>query len=673
MTTATASAAKIDEPTASAIRSALAAAQKGRFDEACLTAERALANGGDPVALNALLGAFRIGSGDHETAIQHLEIAHAGRPLDVRIAMNLATALTKTSQLERAFAIASAELAFSDPSLQLARLRGYLADQLGQFDLAIAAYEHVVRLAPQDWASWNNLGNARVAAGDFQLGAADIERANELEPDSPPTRLNLARAYWRGGDLVRAEQILRRAADDFPDDAKPLMDLHDLLKELERNDELLPVLDRAVAREPGNVELLLTRASHLGLQFKMEEAEAAFRDVLRVDPVNEEAFVGLAVLWEHNKPSALAELVEEAEGKSVGPNALNLLRAYRARRAKHYSEAVEALNLIEPDFESLRRYELLGQMLEKLEDYDGAFAAFGQMNKIQSQDPSRPLDRAARMREAVRDQIAKTTQEWFGSWKAGPVALERRAPVFLVGFPRSGTTLLDTILMGHPGTVVLEERPVISRLKDEMGGFEAIQSLDESAIRDAQQRYLEIAAEYADIPSDRLIIDKSPLLLNEAVFIHRIFAEAPFLFAVRHPADVLASCFVANFNLNNSMANFLHLDTAAAFYDATMSNWENARQVLPLRVHTVAYEQMVQDPHGVLRPVVETLGLDWHEDMLDHTKTAAERGVITTASYAQVTQPIYTHSVGRWERYRKHLEPVLPVLAPWIEKFGYMT
>jgi len=168
-----------------------------------------------------------------------------------------------------------------------------------------------------------------------------------------------------------------------------------------------------------------------------------------------------------------------------------------------------------------------------------------------------------------------------------------------------------------------------------------------------------------------VLIDKLPLLLNEAAFIHRIFPNATFLLALRHPADVLTSCFVANFNLNDAMCNFLRLDTAAEFYDLTFRTWENARQVLPLKVHTVIYEQMVQDPPAILRPVVEALGLEWHEGMLDHTKTAAERGLIRTASYAQVTQPIYTRSVGRWERYRKHLEPVLPVLAPWIEKFGY--
>jgi hypothetical protein len=231
--------------------------------------------------------------------------------------------------------------------------------------------------------------------------------------------------------------------------------------------------------------------------------------------------------------------------------------------------------------------------------------------------------------------------------------------------------LLDTILMGHPDTVVMEEQPVINRLKAELGGFEAIAAMDETAIRNARRRYFEIAAEYADLSTGSVLIDKLPLLLNEGAFIHRLFPDALFLFALRHPADVLTSCFVANFNLNNAMCNFLRLDTAAEFYDLTMKTWENARKVFPLDVHTVVYEKLVEDPPAILRPVVEAMGLEWREDMLDHTKTAAERGLIKTASYAQVTQPIYTRSIGRWERYREHLEPVLPVLAPWIEKFGY--
>ena len=172
----------LDETTTAAIRQALGAAQMGRIADACRTAEHALASGGDRIALNALLGALRIGNDEHEAAIRHLEIAHAGRPADPRIALNLATALAKAGQMDRALAAASPNIALADPSLQLARLRGYLADQLSRFDEAIAAYEHVVGSAPQDWASWNNLGNARLAAGDLERGIADLERAISLEP-----------------------------------------------------------------------------------------------------------------------------------------------------------------------------------------------------------------------------------------------------------------------------------------------------------------------------------------------------------------------------------------------------------------------------------------------------------------------------------------------------------
>jgi hypothetical protein len=225
--------------------------------------------------------------------------------------------------------------------------------------------------------------------------------------------------------------------------------------------------------------------------------------------------------------------------------------------------------------------------------------------------------------------------------------------------------------MGHPDVVVMEEQPVIKRLGLEVGGFEAIAAMTEAQVRVAQQRYFEIASEYADLDRGRLLVDKSPMLMNDAAFIYRLFPSAPFILAVRHPADVLLSCFVSNFRLNNSMSNFTRLDTAAEFYDLTFANWENTRAVLPLDVRPIVYEQMVEDPSGIIRPLVEGLGLAWHEDMLDHTKTAANRGIITTVSYAQVTEPIYRRSVGRWERYRKHLAPILPVLQPWAEKFGY--
>ena len=671
MTTQTASSSRIDEQTAAAIRQALAAAQRGQLSDACVIAEGALASGADPVAINALLGSLRLRLGDVEEAVRHLEYAQQRRPSDIRIASNLANALALDGRLDRALEVASRELALADSSLQLARIRGFVADQLQDFAAAVEALEHVVRAAPEDWESWNNLGNARVQLSDFDGAVAALEQAVKLASASAPCRLNLARAYRLSGDAEAAEAILRNMADAFPDDPRPLIDLHDLLKVQMREEEILPVVDRALARDPDNVELMLARARHFGAMLDMARGEVAFRKVLERDPVNPEAFVGLATLYEHFRPVALDELTEQAERDGVGADALHLVQAFAHRRAKRYNEGAAALGRIAPDFEAARREHLLGQMLEGLGDYDGAFAAFERMNATYRDDPSQPVERAAALCDQVRRNMAATTGDWLASWATSPIEADQPAPVFLVGFPRSGTTLLDTMLMGHPDVVVMEEQPVVKRVGLEVGGFQAIATMTEAQVRGAQQRYFEVASEYADLGAGRLLVDKSPMLLNEAAFIHRLFPNARFILALRHPADVLLSCFVSNFRLNNPMANFIRLDTSAEFYDLTFGNWEKARSVLPLDVRPVVYEEMIEDPSAVIRPLVEGLGLAWHEDMLDHTRTAAERGMITTASYAQVTEPIYRRSVGRWEKYRKHLEPILPVLQPWAEKFGY--
>lgn len=662
---------QIDELTGDTIQRALGAARMGRLDEASLIVEQGLAKGGENTALSALLGMLRLDMGDLETAARHLGVAHEGRPADIKIAINYSNALINLGDLEQALEVASPELAFADPSLQLARLRGYAAQMAGLGEPAIEAYEHVVRAFPDDWESWNNLGNARLLASDFIRAAADLERAVEMAPDSAPSRINLARCYQESGNPRKAEQILREMADDFPDDAEPLIDLHDLLKLEFREDEVLDVLNRAIDRRPSDPQLLLARGRQHGKLLEMDKAETSFREVLAIEPANGEAFVGLATVYEHSQARALEALAQEAESQGAEANALNLVRAFAHRRAKKYEEGRDALSLVDPTFEGPRREHLLGQMLEGLGDYDGAFAAFERMNQLQSEDPTQPLERASQLRAKLKEQLAQTDRQWFEGWSSPPIELDGRSPLFLVGFPRSGTTLLDTILMGHPDTVVMEERPVINRLEEELGGFARIADLDEEEVRKAQQRYFEIASEYADLKSGSLLVDKSPLLLNEAAFIHRLFPGSPFLLAIRHPADVLLSCFVSNFNLNSAMANFLRLDVAAEFYDLTFQTWENSRSLLPLSVHQVTYEEMVEDPLAVLRPVVEAVGLSWHEGMLDHTKTASERGVITTASYAQVTEPIYKRSVGRWQKYRKHLEPILPTLAPWAEKFGY--
>jgi len=121
------------------------------------------------------------------------------------------------------------------------------------------------------------------------------------------------------------------------------------------------------------------------------------------------------------------------------------------------------------------------------------------------------------------------------------------------------------------------------------------------------------------------------------------------------------------------MSNFLQLDTTAELYDLSFRYFEQAQELLQFPLHTVVYENVVEDRESELRSLLGFLGLEWRAEVLDHESTARTRGRIKTASYAQVGQPIYTQSAGRWINYRKQMEQVLPVLDPWIAKFGYKS
>jgi tetratricopeptide (TPR) repeat protein len=663
----------LDAGTVTAIREALDAAQLGRVAEACETAERALANGGEVVALNALLGMLRARAGDPDGAIRHLRLARDARPSDIKIATNLASALIDKEDYEAALAIATEKLASSDGTRGLLRLRAYAAQMSGDADTAVRAYENLVDADPGDWEVLNNLGNARVLAGDFEGGISALRQSLKINPLAAPTRLNLSRSLRQLGEYDEAEKHLLQIAEDFPDDVKALIDLHDLLKETGREDEeVLKVLIRAARREPRNLSILLALGRQHGLMLRYSASEKTFRKALEVDPSNGEAFIALATLDDHKDAAALDALAVEAEAAKVEPNALNLIRALADRRAKRDREGLEALTRVADDFEPERREELLGAFHDRLGNYDEAFAAFTRMNDSQANDQSRPLHRAALIRNEVRDRIASTSRDWAHEWTAAPTTdTGRPAPIFLLGFPRSGTTLLDTMLMGHPDVEVMEERPPIADVSKSLGTMSEIAGLGAEDLRNARQRYFREASDYVPVRERTRLIDKSPLHLNNVQFIHRLFPEAHYILALRHPADSVLSCFVSSFRLNPSMSNFLRLDTAAEFYDLAFTNWEAARAIFPLKVHTIRYEDLVEKTEEELRKVTDAVGLSWDDRLLEHQSTAATRGVIPTASYAQVTEPIYRRSVDRWRNYRKHLEPILPTLKPWIDKFGY--
>jgi tetratricopeptide (TPR) repeat protein len=662
----------LDPGTTAAIREALMAATSGRIADARRIGEDALATGGDTTALNAMLGTLCLRSEDFEQAAHHLTIARGKRPDDIVIASNLATALVQLGSFAEALEVASGDLAEKDGSLRLQRIRGFAAQSLEDYPAAIAAYERVVAAAPRDWESWNNLGNSRRFAGDLDGAVDALRRAAAEAPDAPPVRLNLANALVTAGLGAEAEAELKAMARDFPDDWHPLRELHVLLRSLAREDEALEAIEEASRRSPEDADLILAVASQRLMLLDNAGAEAAYGEVVKRDPPNASANLGLAVVCElSNRTEDLARLVGEAKARGVDDDVANFISAFDHRRAKRFEDGLAAMASVSAELETARQAQLLGQLNDGAGKYDDAWRAFSRMNEIQRADPSQPEERAAKYRLALRSNFEATTAEWAQGWTDVAIDDGRASPVFLVGFPRSGTTLLDTMLMGHPDIEVLEEEPTFHRAGEFLADYPNLPTLPREVIAAARDAYFDDVAKRTPMAPGKLIVDKNPLLMGAVPLIRRIFPDAKFILAVRHPCDVALSCFTTNFKLNDGMSSFLRLDTTAELYDLSFGYFERVRSLLPVPVHTVLYEKVVADREHELKALFEFLGLGWNDEVLDHQKTALSRGRIKTASYSQVAEPIYSRSSGRWRHYQAQLQPILPVLKPWIGHFGY--
>jgi hypothetical protein len=271
----------------------------------------------------------------------------------------------------------------------------------------------------------------------------------------------------------------------------------------------------------------------------------------------------------------------------------------------------------------------------------------------------------------VRANAALLTPDRVASWPALSLAAEPAPPVFILGFPRSGTTLLDTLLMNLPGLHVLEEMPPLEEVEKALGGHARLAGLSSGEANGLRALYFQRVGALSPPRPGQTIVDKFPLHMARMAPIHRLFPDAKVVFVERHPCDAVLSCFTSNFTLNRAMRCFTTLEGAARLYETVFDAWTRASELLPIRVHRLRYERLIEDPRAEMRALLDFLGLPWDERVLDNQAAAAKRTHIATASYKQVGEPLYARSVGRWRRYRAQMEPVLPILAPWAERLGY--
>jgi tetratricopeptide (TPR) repeat protein len=577
----------------------------------------------------AIAGLAALELGDPQRALAHLEPLARLRPGDLEIRADLARALLAAGRDDAALALAAGS-EFPD----LARIEAWVRQQRGESAEAVAAYARVLRAEPTDAASWNNLGNIHAAVGHVEQAISAFEHAITYQPDEPGMYLNLAnvlRAADRAGPRLK---VARDAAEIAPENLAVQTELAMALAHNRHTDEAIAVLEAAIRRWPDFGE------HHLELGRLYEGA---------------------------NRTADLAALLGTLDPVACPPE-IAFLRAWLALREGRFEDAAQHAAAIPPTIHPMRREALIGNIAERLGHTAEAFAAFERMNAAARADtPPRP---GPSYREGVEADLARWTPEWATRW-APPLTPDpaRRDPVFLVGFPRSGTTLLDTMLMGLPEVCVLEERPMVAEVVRMLGSRDLAALTSEQCGKLREAYFASALRQGWD--GARWLVDKHPLNMARVPHIHRMFPDARFILAERHPADVVLSCFMANFTVNHAMRSFTDLEEAARTYDAVFRAWHRAGEVFPVAAHAVRYERLVVDARGELQPLVEWLGLDWNDRLLAHEETAKSRSEVRTASYAQIREKLYTRASGRWRRYADHLAPVMPILAPWVDAMGY--
>ncbi|HEU5399482.1 MAG TPA: sulfotransferase [Gammaproteobacteria bacterium] len=517
-------------------------------------------------------------------------------------------------------------------------LRLYSAGEIEAVEQRCLAELHAARLP----GFLHLLALCRLAQGRHSEAIPALQEALQMLPSEPLLLHDLGRAYSGIGDWPKAAQAYIKAIDVDPMRATNYLYLGPIYEQV------------------GD----------------LDSAERAYRRALELDPKLATASASLAAM--HEKANRLEEagrLVATALELDPANVVANLTQAQLDQRKGAHAEAADRLARLLTQPLSPWNHAIaagrLGTAYDNLGRYDEAFAAFV--------DGKRAL---------LREDLANDSSGLYSSASSArvarhltplmtdvPAAAPGQAPVFLVGFPRSGTTLLDQILSSHPRIAVLEERGVLLPALQEFAGDEAgiarLMSLD-AAGRDARkQRYLQLAGQALGRPLEgRLLVDKLPLYTLFMPVIRRLFPDARFIFAVRDPRDVVLSCFMHAFGLNEAMRHFLTLEGSADFYAAVMDVGIAAIEKMPDQALRLDYEALVDDPEAQGRRLCAFLGVEWEPGMLRFYDTAKKRR-INTPSYHQVVQPVYASARGRWRRYQTQLAPVLGRLRPYVEYFGY--
>ena len=530
--------------------------------------------------------------------------------------------LAQNRDFVRAAELAEQTLASGFEHPMLLNIAATRLEQQGRYEQALQLLERAVAIAPKDVGARNALGLCLQRLDRPAEALAHIDELLKQHADLPFAHASKGNALIALGSLGRAQQSHMRALELDPGNFTSAAALASIATHRGEHDEARRWAERALKVAPGLPDAVLSLASADLAAGELDSAEKRLQYLImdsRAGPSDRARATGL-----------LADVLDAG---------------------RRYGEAFEAYETCNQALRQIHR----GYAAANILGYTRALTAA--MEKIDAGQWRTPLP-------APGPQVS-------GSQGSDPQAAGH---VFLIGFPRSGTTLLEVVLDGNPRVVSLEEHELLAdgvlafmREPVDLLPLARAEIQAVSALRQAYWRRVRDAG--ADV-AGKVFVDKHPLNSMKLPLIAKLFPQAKILFAVRDPRDVILSCFRRRFKMNPSMYELLTLPGAAAFYAAVMTFADTARRALLLDWREVRYESLIAGFEREMRGVCEFIGLEWDAAMGEFAGRAAAREH-ATPSTAQLSQGLITTATAQWRNYEPYIRPALPVLEPWMKRFNY--
>ncbi|RWN49374.1 MAG: tetratricopeptide repeat protein [Mesorhizobium sp.] len=535
--------------------------------------------------------------------------------------------------------------------------------QAGRRQEAETIYRQVLARQPKHAAAAHFLGLLLHQTGRSEEGLDLIERSVSLQPTNPDFLNNFGTVMRDLGRPAAAIDFFRGAVDLRPDQLAARDNLGSSLKQVGQFEEAEEIYRGTVARNPFHVRARIGLAETLQEAGRLDEALAVFREALAIRPKDADLLHGLGVgLMEKGKLDEAVDLFRQALAINPAMATAWLMLTQVKRQKERDSElgGMEAQHAKAPR-DSLARMQLsfgLGKANDDLRDYGRAFDYFAEGNAIRRKGIN--YDQA---RTRAEFEAMKATFDAGFFEKHRPSSISDDTPIFIVGMPRSGTTLVEQIIASHPQVYGAGELSILKKAVGKQfpatmpGGFPwGVSDMGDADFAEAGQAYLDML--HARYPNMRHVTDKMPGNFLLVGFIHMMMPKARIIHCARDAAATCLSIYKVHFRGDSHRYGY-DLGELADFHNLYTDIMKHWHTVLPGVVHDVRYEDFVADQEGQTRALIAHLGLPWDDAALSFHETDRP---VRTASAAQVRQPMYQGSVDLWKRYGDRLKPLLDKL-----------